>query len=129
MFRAIANGVRGSISRTWTLINSSENGNTSSSDKKGSYECYASVAAAGTALHNKSYTNIVSGSDVGNVSTASYANSAGNATQWNGRTLDIGTEAGSDAGWLLIDNGGIVRHRWLLNMMKMDYRLHGVSKL
>lgn len=111
VFRAIANGVRGSISRTWTLINSSENGNTSSSDKKGSYECYASVAAAGTALHNKSYTNIVSGSDVGNVSTASYANSAGNATQWNGRTLDIGTEAGSDAGWLLIDNGGIVRHR------------------
>ena len=111
VFRAIANGVRGTISRTWTLINSSENGNTSSSDKKGSYECYASVAAAGTALHNKSYTNIVSGSDVGNVSTASYASSAGNATQWNGRTLDIGTEAGSDAGWLLIDNGGIVRHR------------------
>lgn len=111
VFRAIANGVRGTISRTWTLINSSENGNTSSSDKKGSYECYASVAAAGTALHNKSYTNIVSGFDVGNVSTASYASSAGNATQWNGRTLDIGTEAGSDAGWLLIDNDGIVRHR------------------
>lgn len=47
----------------------------------------------------------------GNASTASYASSAGNATQWNGRTLDIDTEAGSDAGWLLIDNGGIVRHR------------------
>lgn len=111
VFRAIANGIRGTISQTWTLINSSENGNTSSSDKKGSYECYASVAAAGTALHNKSYTNIVSGSDVGNVSTASYASSAGNATQWNGRTLDIGTEAGSGAGWLLIDDDGIVRHR------------------
>ena len=83
VFRAIANGVRGTISRTWTLINSSENGNTSSSDKKGSYECYASVAAAGTALHNKSYTNIVSGSDVGNVSTASYASSAGSVAWGN----------------------------------------------
>ena len=108
VFRAIANGGRGTIGRTWTLINSSESCNTSSSDKKGSYECYASVATAGTALHNKSYTNIVSGSDVGNVS---YASSAGNATQWNGRTLDIGTEAGSNAGWLLIDDNGVVRHR------------------
>lgn len=40
-----------------------------------------------------------------------HAATATNSTQWNGRTLDIDTEAGSDAGWLLIDNGGIVRHR------------------
>lgn len=40
-----------------------------------------------------------------------HAETATNSTKWNGRTLDIDTEAGSDAGWLLIDNGGIVRHR------------------
>lgn len=48
---------------------------------------------------------VFKGSLLGNASTAT------NSTQWNGRTLDIDTEAGSSAGWLLIDDDGIVRHR------------------
>lgn len=80
---------RDTVERAWTFTN------------PGSESCRAQP-------NIRAYTATYTGCDAG---TASYANSAGNATQWNGRTLDIGTEAGSDAGWLLIDNGGIVRHR------------------
>lgn len=80
---------RDTVERAWTFTN------------PGSENCRAQP-------NIRAYTATYTGYDAG---TASYANSAGNATQWNGRTLDIGTEAGSDAGWLLIDNGGIVRHR------------------
>lgn len=80
---------RDTVERAWTFTN------------PGSESCRAQP-------NIRAYTATYTGYDAG---TASYANSAGNATQWNGRTLDIGTEAGSDAGWLLIDNGGIVRHR------------------
>lgn len=80
---------RDTVERAWTFTN------------PGSESCRAQP-------NIRTYTATYTGCDAG---TASYANSAGNATQWNGRTLDIGTEAGSDAGWLLIDNGGIVRHR------------------
>ena len=75
-FRAIASGARGGASRTWVLINSSEASGTSATNAKTSTECYATIAAAGTALHNQAYTGIVSGTDGG---TASYANSAGSA--------------------------------------------------
>lgn len=80
---------RDTVERAWTFTN------------PGSESCRAQP-------NIRTYTATYTGCDAG---TASYASSAGNATQWNGRTLDIGTEAGSDAGWLLIDNGGIVRHR------------------
>ena len=75
-FRAIASGTRGGASRTWVMVNSSEVSGTSASDAKTSTECYASIAAAGTALHKQAYTGTVSGTDGG---TASYANSAGSA--------------------------------------------------
>lgn len=75
-FRAIASGARGGASRTWVLVNSSEVSGTSASDAKTSTECYATIAAAGTALHKQAYSSIVSGTDSG---TASYANSAGSA--------------------------------------------------
>lgn len=80
---------RDTVERAWTFTN------------PGSESCRAQP-------NIRTYTATYTGCDAG---TVSYASSAGNATQWNGRTLDIGTEAGSDAGWLLIDNGGIVRHR------------------
>lgn len=80
---------RDTVERAWTFTN------------PGSENCRAQP-------NIRTYTATYTGYDAG---TVSYASSAGNATQWNGRTLDIGTEAGSDAGWLLIDNGGIVRHR------------------
>ena len=78
VIRAIANGARGNISRTWTLVNSKEVDNTTSSDPKTSTECYADIATAGTKLHNQSYSATVSGSDSG---TTFYANSAGSASK------------------------------------------------
>lgn len=75
-FRAIASGARGNATRTWVMINSSEVSGTTTTDAKTSTECYVTIAAAGTKLHNQAYTNIVSGTDSG---TASYANSAGSA--------------------------------------------------
>lgn len=75
-FRTLASGTRGGISRTWVLVNSSEVSGTSATDAKTSTECYATIAAAGTALHKQAYSSIVSGTDSG---TASYANSAGSA--------------------------------------------------
>ena len=78
VIRAIANGARGDISRTWTLVNSKEADSTTSSDPKTSTECYANIATAGTKLHNQSYSVTVSGSDS---CTTSYANSAGSASK------------------------------------------------
>lgn len=75
-FRTLASGARGGIRRTWVLVNSSEVRGTSATDAKTSTECYATIAAAGTALHKQAYSSIVSGTDSG---TASYANSAGSA--------------------------------------------------
>lgn len=75
-FRTLASGARGGISRTWVLVNSSEVSGTSATDAKTSTECYATIAAAGTALHKQAYSSIVSGTDSG---TASYANSASSA--------------------------------------------------
>lgn len=80
---------RDTVERAWTFTN------------PGSESCRAQP-------NIRAYTATYTGCDAG---TASYANSAGNSTQWNGRTLDIGTEAGSNASWLLIDDNGVVRHR------------------
>lgn len=76
VFRAIANGARGSIARTWTLINSAEGNNTTASDAKTSTECYVNIATAATKIHKQAYSTTVSGSDSG---TVSYSNNAGSA--------------------------------------------------
>ena len=75
--RTLASGNRGSVGRTWVLINSSESNDTTTSDKKTSSECWASIDAAATVLHSQAYSGIVSASDNG---TVNYANSAGNAS-------------------------------------------------
>ncbi len=85
VIRAIANGARGGISRTWTLVNSAEANSTTSSDYKTSSECYVNIATAGTKLHNRAYTNTVSGSDAG---TASSANSLTTARSINGTNFN-----------------------------------------
>ena len=77
VIRALGSDARGGISRTWNLVDSTEANDTTTSDKKTSTECWATIAAAATALHNQAYTNTVVGSDSG---TASYANSAGSAS-------------------------------------------------
>ena len=87
IFRAIANGARGSVSRTWVLVNSSEVSNTTTSDKKTSSEVYTSVAAAATALHSKAYSTTVSGVDAGAVSWAGSANRVADANNSNSISL------------------------------------------
>ena len=77
VIRAIGSDSRGNISRTFTLCDSSESNDTTASDAKGSKESYASIAAAGTAIHKQAYTGIITGSDNG---TVSYANSAGSCS-------------------------------------------------
>lgn len=72
--RNLASGGRGSTVRTWSLINSKEVDNTTTSDALTSTECYVNISTAGTKLHNKAYTKTVTGSDG---ATVSYANSAG----------------------------------------------------
>lgn len=72
--RNLASGGRGCTARTWSLINSKEVDNTTTSDALTSTESYVNIATAGTKLHNKAYTKIVIGSDG---ATVSYANSAG----------------------------------------------------
>ena len=89
------------------MINSSEVSGTTTTDAKTSTECYVTIAAAGTKLHNQAYTNIVSGVDSG---STSYANSAGNSTKWNGYTLDITTENTKDT-WLLVANNNMIQHK------------------
>lgn len=76
VIRNLASGARGSIARTWTLIDSTEADNTTTSDKKTSNESYASTSTAATTLHSQAYTSVVVATDGG---TVSYANSAGNA--------------------------------------------------
>lgn len=72
--RNLASGGRGSTGRTWSLINSKEVDNTTTSDALTSTECYINIFTAGTKLHNKAYTKTVTASDG---ATVSYANSAG----------------------------------------------------
>lgn len=72
--RNLASGGRGSTGRTWSLINSKEIDNTTTSDALTSTECYINISTAGTKLHNKAYTKTVTASDG---ATVSYANSAG----------------------------------------------------
>lgn len=83
--RNLGSGSRGNIGRTWTFINSSEAVNTTTTDKKTSYEVYTSVADAGTKLHNQAYTSTITGVDVG---TVKYANTSGSATSAEKATKD-----------------------------------------
>lgn len=78
-------------SRQFTLIDSNEANDTTSSDKKDSVECYASVEAAATEIHNQAYTGIGDAVDYGSVKyayTAGTADSATNATNATKATQD-----------------------------------------
>ena len=73
--RAFSSDGRGTISRTFTLVNSSEANDTTETDAKTSKECWKDIATAATKLHNQAYSVIVAGSDSGVVATANTANS------------------------------------------------------
>lgn len=81
IIQVLAGGSRGSLEQKFTLINSEEKNDTTTSDSKGSIESYASLAAAGTALHKAAYTKTVTGVDAGTVSYANSTNASNKATQ------------------------------------------------
>lgn len=63
----LTQGGRGSLGRTWTLVNSSEVNNTTTTDKLTSTECWTSIEVAAEELHKKAYTNIIEADDAGGV--------------------------------------------------------------
>ena len=80
-------GYRGNIGYRWTMYNSSENYN-SSTKTYSNTEVYSTIAAAGTALHSWTYTDIVTGTDT---ATVNYANSAGSVAWSNVSDKPIAT--------------------------------------
>lgn len=74
VIRDLGSDSRGNIGRCWTLVNSRETENTTTSDKKTSFECWATIELAGKDLHNQAYSEIISSSDGG---TVAYANNSG----------------------------------------------------
>lgn len=63
----LTQGGRGTLGRTWTLVNSSEVNNTTTTDKLTSTECWTSIEVAAEELHKKAYTNIIEADDAGGV--------------------------------------------------------------
>lgn len=67
IIRDISSGSRGSDTNTWTLVDSKEVNDTTTTDKLISKECYTSVENAATLIHNKPYTDIITSVDAGTV--------------------------------------------------------------
>ena len=63
----LTQGGRGTLGRTWTLVNSSEVSNTTATDKLTSTECWTSIEVAAEELHKQAYTNIIEADDAGGV--------------------------------------------------------------
>lgn len=63
----LTQGGRASLGRTWTLVNSSEVSNTTTTDKLTSTECWTSIEVAAEELHKQAYTNIIDADDTGGV--------------------------------------------------------------
>lgn len=73
--RVLGVGGRTSIARTFTLVDSTEVSNTTSSSAGASVNSFKTIAAAATALHStKPYTSTIIASDVGIVKTAKDVN-------------------------------------------------------
>ena len=76
IIQVLAGGGRGSSEHRFTVINSEEYYDTTTTDSKGSKESYASLAAAGTALYKAAYTKTVTGVDAGYVYKSAVADKA-----------------------------------------------------
>lgn len=102
-------GKRANIGRNKiVLVNSSEANNTTTSDAKTSTECYATIAAAGTAIHSQDYTNIVAGSDAGFVQSASLSDRAIKVKDSNNNkdiSITYSKAAQTSTSWLASWNG------------------------
>lgn len=100
---AHANG-RSFVGRGFTVVSASTEANsTTATDPKTSIESYKTIADAGTALHNKAYTNIIAASNVGVVNNAAIAS----AIAWSGITSKPTTIAGYGITDAKIANGTI----------------------
>lgn len=105
VIRDIASGTRGNVSRTWTLINSSEVNGTTTADKLTSSECWASIETAATELHSQAYSTTVTASDAGDVycSERAYNDESGNniktsyasAVSVSGQTVTLTSKSGA----------------------------------
>ena len=80
-------GYRGTIGYRWTMYNSKESYNSSTATYSNT-EVYSTIAAACTALHSWTYTDIVTGTDT---ATVNYANSAGSVAWSNVSNKPIAT--------------------------------------
>jgi len=111
VIRSLGDGTRSTIERRFTLQNSTEVNNTTTSSAGSSTNSYATIAAAGTALHSKAYTDTITATDAGVVASAASATTAGTcsgnaatATQFSANksvtlTGDVTGTASSKAGW------------------------------
>lgn len=78
------------------LINSSEVNDTTTSNKKGSYECYKTVAIAATELRGQAYTSTYTAVDAATVNNANnIKNKAGSYTTLTNALLDMVYPVGS----------------------------------
>ena len=103
----LTQGTRGSLSAAWTLIDSDEEDNTTTSDDKNSTECFKSITDAGTALHDKAYSTIVTAKDGATVSAANQLVTSRtiNGTSFNGSS-NITTANWGTSRTLTIGNSG-----------------------
>ena len=83
--------------RSFTLVASNEVDNTTTSDKKTSYEVWKTVEIAAIEIHNKAYTSTVEAEDGGSVN---YAKTAGSATD----STKVAKTGDTMTGALIIDN-------------------------
>lgn len=61
--RVLESGSRGSVGKTWDLIESAEHDGTTSTDKKASFECWKTIAEAAQELHKQDYSVVTNGYD------------------------------------------------------------------
>ena len=103
----LTQGTRGGLSAAWTLIDSDEKDNTTTSDDKNSTECFKSIADAGTALHDQAYSTIVTAKDGSTVSAANQLVTSRtiNGTSFNGSS-NITTANWGTSRTLTIGNSG-----------------------
>lgn len=73
----LSGGSRGADVDYYEFVNSSEDTNTTTTDKKTSVEVYKTIEEAATQLHGKAYTSIIKPTDSGTVANAGYAEKIG----------------------------------------------------
>ena len=79
--QVLAGGNRGSLQQLYTLLNSSEANNTTTTDAKTSIESYSSITAGATTLYKAAYTKTTTGVDAGIVKYASSTDIANSAVK------------------------------------------------